>query len=138
MGRAREAHGVTSRRSELVRARPQSSGASSGVRSVVEDEGHQQVHLVLADPVVLDLDALFLDPRALDVAQRLRRPGDPLGAGILETVRRSGTDLRDPGDCHARLLVLRLACPRQPYPALAAGPAGSGAAAASATSSWSR
>ena len=38
-----------------------------GRASVVEDERHHQVYLVIDDLVVLDVDPLFLDPCAADV-----------------------------------------------------------------------
>ena len=59
-------------------------------RSVVEDERDEHVHAVGDDAAVLDIDLLLLDPRALDVAQRLVRALDALVDGGLEALGRSG------------------------------------------------
>src|SRR6187551_1077879 len=69
-------------------------------RSVVEDERHHHVDLVLGDVPVADVDPLLLDPGAADVAKRLGRPGDARLDGVLEALRRHGTDLSDSCDSH--------------------------------------
>src|SRR2546426_752935 len=75
--------------------------------SVVDDERHHQVDLVLGDLVVLDVHALLLDPGAADIPEGLRRAGDPLLDGVLEALRGGGADLRDTGDGHS---VLSFTC----------------------------
>src|SRR4051794_36215964 len=53
-----------------------SSATEGPTRSVVEDERHHHVDLVLGDVPVADVDALLLDPGTANIAQRLGRAGD--------------------------------------------------------------
>src|SRR5258706_7113443 len=88
-------------------ARPRRASSSRdrrSLRSVVEDEGHQQVDLVLDDPAVPDVDALLLDPCAGHVAEGLGGAGDALVDGVVETFGGRRADLGDSGNGHADLL----------------------------------
>ena len=53
---------------------------------LVEDERHEHVDLILGNFPVGDADRLLLDPRALDVADRLVGARQTAGDGVLEAL----------------------------------------------------
>ena len=77
-------------------------GVMVACRSVVQDERDQHVHPIADDPAVLDIDGLFLDPGALDVAKRPVGAIDALVDGILEAALGTGADLGHARDGHGR------------------------------------
>jgi len=71
--------------------------------SVDQDEGHLEIDAIFGNLAVLSDDLLLLDPRALDVLERLDRASDALLDGIFEARIRAGDNLRDSGYRHLRL-----------------------------------
>src|SRR6185436_2741065 len=69
--------------------------------SIVEQERHEHVHLILTDLSVLDPYRLLLDPGALDVADRLVRPHDTALDRIFEAGVRGRGDFRYFGNVHS-------------------------------------
>src|SRR5439155_24769701 len=87
-------------RRELVR------GAGIGLRrSILEDEGDEDVGLVLDAAIASDVDSLLLDPRAPHAAQRLHGALHPLANGVFERLVGGAGQLGDTGDGHGDLPI---------------------------------
>src|SRR3569623_1658250 len=73
---------------------------------VVENKCQIHIHAEADDLPIFDLDLLFLDPGALDVADRLSRAFDALGNRVLKTLLRQRRDFNDFGYRHPKLLLI--------------------------------
>src|SRR5690606_15856652 len=78
--------------------------------SVVQDERHHRIDLVLDDLAAIDTNLLLLDPGAADVTQRFRCACDAVVDGILEALPGRRTDLGDASDCHVMSLRSGWSC----------------------------
>src|ERR671918_2723031 len=78
----------------------------SGLDSLVEHERDEHVHLVLGDGASVQAHLLLLDPRALDVAERLVRAVETRLDRVLEARGRRRADLRHSGDWHVASLSM--------------------------------
>ncbi len=89
-----------------VLARPGSARAGPGLahNSVVQNEGHEHVHLVLGDRASVQANVLLLDPGALDVPQGLVRALEAGLDRVLEARGRRRADLGHTCDWHVVLL----------------------------------